>query len=39
VWKKNPDDAGIRQRGHARLQWVANNRFFFVACKVICRLE
>ena len=20
VWKKNPDDAGIRQRGHARLQ-------------------
>ena len=22
VWKKNPDDAGIRQRGHARLQWV-----------------
>jgi hypothetical protein len=22
VWKKSPDDAGIRQRGHARLQWV-----------------
>ncbi|SPP65011.1 hypothetical protein [Nitrospira lenta] len=22
VWKKNPDDAGIRQRGHARLQWI-----------------
>ena len=22
VWKKTPDDAGIRQRGHARLQWV-----------------
>jgi len=22
VWKKTSEDAGIRQRGHARLQWV-----------------
>lgn len=22
IWKKHQDDAGIRQRGHARLQWV-----------------
>lgn len=22
VWRKHPDDAGVRQRGHARLQWV-----------------
>jgi len=22
VWKKDPDDPGIRQRGHSRLQWV-----------------
>lgn len=22
VWKKSQDDAGVRQRGHARLQWV-----------------
>ena len=22
VWKKTPDDPGLRQRGHARLQWV-----------------
>ena len=22
VWKKNPDDPGLRQRGHTRLQWV-----------------
>lgn len=22
IWKKDADDAGIRQRGHARLQWV-----------------
>ena len=21
-WKKDPDDPGLRQRGHARLQWV-----------------
>jgi hypothetical protein len=25
VWKKDPDDAGIRQRGHARLQWVGTH--------------
>jgi hypothetical protein len=22
VWKKDAEDAGLRQRGHARLQWV-----------------
>jgi len=22
LWKKNPDDPGLRQRGHTRLQWV-----------------
>ncbi len=22
LWKKDPDDSGIRQRGHSRLQWV-----------------
>ena len=22
LWKKNPDDPGLRQRGHAKLQWV-----------------
>jgi hypothetical protein len=22
VWKKDPDDPGLRQRGHSRLQWV-----------------
>lgn len=22
VWKKTPEDTGLRQRGHARLQWV-----------------
>lgn len=22
LWKKDPDDPGIRQRGHSRLQWV-----------------
>jgi hypothetical protein len=22
VWKKDPEDPGMRQRGHARLQWV-----------------
>jgi len=22
LWKKNPDDPGFRQRGHAKLQWV-----------------
>jgi hypothetical protein len=25
IWKKDPDDAGIRQRGHARLQWVGTH--------------
>jgi hypothetical protein len=25
VWRKDPDDAGIRQRGHARLQWVGTH--------------
>ncbi len=25
VWKKDPDDAGMRQRGHARLQWVGTH--------------
>jgi hypothetical protein len=25
VWKKDPDDAGIRHRGHARLQWVGTH--------------
>ena len=25
VWKKDPDDAGVRQRGHARLQWVGTH--------------
>ncbi len=25
VWKKDADDAGIRQRGHARLQWVGTH--------------
>ncbi len=22
LWKKDPDDAGLRQRGHTKLQWV-----------------
>jgi hypothetical protein len=22
LWKKDPDDPGLRQRGHTRLQWV-----------------
>ena len=25
VWKKDADDAGVRQRGHARLQWVGTH--------------
>lgn len=25
IWKKDADDAGIRQRGHARLQWVGTH--------------
>jgi len=25
VWKKDADDAGVRQRGHARLQWVGKH--------------
>lgn len=25
IWKKDPDDAGLRQRGHARLQWVGTH--------------
>jgi len=25
IWKKDVDDAGIRQRGHARLQWVGTH--------------
>lgn len=25
IWKKDPDDAGIRQRGHARFQWVGTH--------------
>ncbi len=25
IWRKDPDDAGIRQRGHARLQWVGTH--------------
>lgn len=25
LWKRDPDDAGIRQRGHARLQWVGTH--------------
>ncbi|WP_145976432.1 hypothetical protein [Nitrospira moscoviensis] len=25
TWKKDPDDSGIRQRGHARLQWVGTH--------------
>lgn len=25
VWKTQADDAGMRQRGHARLQWVGTN--------------
>jgi hypothetical protein len=25
LWKTDPDDAGIRQRGHARFQWVGTH--------------
>jgi hypothetical protein len=25
IWKKDPEDAGMRQRGHARLQWVGTH--------------
>jgi hypothetical protein len=25
IWKKDPNDAGLRQRGHARLQWVGTH--------------
>ena len=25
IWKTNPDDAGLRQRGHARLQWIGTH--------------
>lgn len=25
VWKTHPDDAGLRQRGHARLQWIGTH--------------
>jgi hypothetical protein len=25
VWKKDADDTGVRQRGHARLQWVGTH--------------
>lgn len=25
VWRKDADDAGVRQRGHARLQWVGTH--------------
>jgi hypothetical protein len=25
TWKKDPDEAGLRQRGHARLQWVGTH--------------
>lgn len=25
VWKKDADDAGMRQRGHARLQWIGTH--------------
>jgi len=28
VWKMQTDDAGIRQRGHARLQWVGTDAVF-----------
>ena len=25
IWKKDPNDGGVRQRGHARLQWVGTH--------------
>jgi hypothetical protein len=25
IWKKDPDDPGLRQRGHTRLQWVGTD--------------
>ena len=25
IWRTNPDDAGLRQRGHARLQWIGTH--------------
>jgi hypothetical protein len=25
IWKTNPEDAGLRQRGHARLQWIGTH--------------
>jgi hypothetical protein len=25
IWKRDPEDAGLRQRGHARLQWIGTH--------------
>ena len=39
TWKRDADDMGVRQRGHARLQWVGTHSILCAARKEICPSE
>ena len=37
LWKKDPEDPGMRHRGHSRLQWVERHQSYWSACRAMCR--